>query len=108
MLFNPLSANQISVLWIYQGYEIFDYHAKDIVSNPAANLIRFTLHESHGQDDKFQIVIRKVGSGFVFKSECFDDPEREYPLKFYTSEDEAILYTKIDYDIIYFHLLTNG
>lgn len=106
---DPLLATNIKVCWIdHPDNKIWHFRGKEIVSNPPNHVMRFTLYEPFGQYDDFQVVIRKTAEGYVFKSDCYEDPGKEYPLKLFTSEDGIILYSQDDYDTIYFHLLMNG
>lgn len=63
------------------------------------------LHEIDGFDDDFEVIIRKTKQGVVFRADCYEaDSDREYPLKYFDSADETILFCEDKYEVIYFHV----
>lgn len=107
MSLNLNAVEEIVAVWITKEDGAF-YRYKNvtnsIIKNKKADLIRVTLQESYGNDDNMEVVIRKKGSNYFFKSDAYDDPTIEYKLTKFDSQSETILFIEDEGEIIYFHL----
>ena len=90
--------------------EIYVYEAvpDTVAGNKDAEAIRFELREVEGADENLEVVIqRRNDDSYYFKTDYYEDPEMEYPLKPFTSPDELLLYFNGPEGVVYFHLSSN-
>jgi hypothetical protein len=97
---------QIDVVWAHEGSSyVYRVLPGSQIVNPDSESISFVLREIDGQDKSFEVVIQKKNSAsYIFKTDYYEEPEKEYPLKPFASPDELLFYFKGNEGIAYFHL----
>jgi hypothetical protein len=105
-MINFNSVKKIDVVWAYEGSSyIYQALPTSLRVSQDSNSISFVLREVDGQDQNFEVVIqRKTSGSYMFKTDYYEDPETEYPLKQFTSSDELLFYFKGSEGMAYFHL----
>jgi hypothetical protein len=93
-------------LWAFEGKSyVYEAVPDTLASNQNAQSIRFELREIEDEDENLEVVIQKRKDGsYFFKTDYYDEPEKEYPLKAFTSPDEIIFYSTEIEGVAYFHL----
>lgn len=97
----------IKATWVYdnRGY-VYEIVSETFATNNQLGTLRFVLREVDGEDPNFEIVIqRNDNNHYNFKTDYYDDPTEELPLKTFQSENELILYYDGRHGIAYFHLM---
>ena len=93
-------------MWIYEGLSyMYEPIADSVRTNPKASTVQFKLRELDRDDDDLEVVIHHKNGSYFWKTDYYDEPEKEMPLKAFNSADETLLYFN-DYEKgdIYFHL----
>lgn len=100
------SIKSIDAVWSDDGSSyVYKALPETISGNEQAGSIRFKLREMDGQDDDLEIVIQKRANGsYIFKTDYYERPEHEYPLKTFAAEDELIFHFHGKEGVAYFHL----
>ena len=104
-MFQLGSIKHIKVTWVFED-EVYFYEnvSGSLVSNSKAKTIRFELRELYGEDDNFQVIIKKDEDSYVFKTDYYEDEKLTLGLKEFVGLDEAILYHEGPRGCVYFHL----
>lgn len=100
------SIKRVKVVWAYEGNSYL-YHdlPGSLADNQESESIRFVLQEDEGQDRNLEVVIQKKDNdSYIFKTDYYEEPEKEYPLKTFASPDELLFYFEGNEGIAYFHL----
>ncbi|MEP6850619.1 MAG: hypothetical protein ABI999_17310 [Acidobacteriota bacterium] len=100
------SITSVHAVWTDDGSSyVYEALPESVRGNEDSKSIRFTLREVDGQDDDLEIVIQqKVDGSYTFKTDYYDDPLREYPVKIFVAGDEFISYFRGKEGTVYFHL----
>lgn len=100
------SVKRVDVVWAHEGNSyIYQALAGSITSNQDTESILFALREVDGQDQNLEVVIQKKNSDlYIFKTDYYEEPEKEYPLELFASPDELLFHFKGNEGIVYFHL----
>ncbi len=61
------------------------------------NHFRIVAHPFDAEDDDLELILRKVGGHWTFKSDSFDDISEDYPIAFATTDLGAV-WTDAQYD----------
>jgi hypothetical protein len=98
-------AKEIRASWIYEN-EGYEYSAipDSIVANDSSESVRFELREAEAQDENLEVVIQSKGGTYSFKTDYYQHPQEELPLKKFVSDDELVLFYDGKYGRAYFHL----
>lgn len=99
------TTKNVRVTWVYES-DIYQYESVpgSIVANSKAESIRFELRDVIAEDDNFQVVIQKNGESYTFKSDYYPDADREFPLRLFLGQQEAIFYYEGSEGRVYLHL----
>lgn len=99
----------IKVVWLYEG-EIYLYEnvPRSIVANSKAVSVRFELKDLYEEDDNFEVIIKRDGNSYVFKTDYYEDSGSMFPLRAFVAKDEVIFYHEGSEGHIYFHLYNSG
>jgi len=74
------------------------------LANPKTWSLRFELKEKNGDDENFQVIIRKVEDSYVFKADYVNFEDRDCKLRLFTDLEEMIFYFEDADNRVYFHL----
>lgn len=101
-----LRTKHITVSWVYEGTEGYIYKSVPgtVVSSEETQSLRFELAEKNGDDENFEVIIRKRNGSFILKADHPEMKSREYPLKEYLAPDELVFYLQDENNRAYFHL----
>jgi len=101
-----LGTQHITVSWVYEGTEGFIYESLPgtIIPNEEKQSLRFELSEKNGDDENFEVIIRKCNGVFALKADHSEMKNREYALKQYLGSDELVFYLQDENNRAYFHL----
>ncbi len=100
------SIKRISVLWADDGRS-WQYNAipDSGAASPTSESLRFELRDIDSQDDNLEVVIQQKSDGsYSFKTDYYDEPAREYPLRLFVADDELLFYFNGKEGSAYFHL----
>lgn len=100
------SIRSITAVWSDDGNSyVYKALPETISGSEQASAIRFKLREIDGQDDDLEIVIQENPDGsYIFKTDYYERPEHEYPLKMFAADDEFIFHFHGKEGVAYFHL----
>ena len=101
-----LETREIVVSWVFEDTEGYVYKSVPgtVVSNGTSISLRFELVEKNGDDENFEVIIRKTNGSFHLKSDHPEMKDHEYELKEYVAADELVFYLHDDRNRAYFHL----
>ena len=101
-----LDAKEIMVSWLFEDTEGYVYKnvPGTLVANEQTQSLRFELSEKNGDDDNFEVIIRRGNGSFTLKADHPEMKDREYVLKGYLAPDELVFYLQDDNNRAYFHL----
>lgn len=101
-----LETKEIIVSWVFEDTEGYVYKSVPgtVVSNGTSISLRFELVEKNGDDENFEVIIRKTNGSFHLKSDHPAMEDHEYELKEYVAADELVFYLHDDRNRAYFHL----
>ena len=74
------------------------------MANPSSKSLRFELTERNGDDDNFEVVIRKQNATYILRADHPEIEKREFPLKLYQGSEELVFYLEDSSNRAYFHL----
>lgn len=97
----------VRVRWIDEGGS-YAYVAlpESIAANDDLETIRFVLKEINGDDSNLEVVIQRKDDASHFKTDYYNDPTEELPLKEFDSPDELLFVYDGNHGVAYFHLST--
>jgi hypothetical protein len=100
------STTSVHAVWADDGSSyVYEAVPESVDGNDQSRSIRFNLREIDGQDSDLQVVIQQKSDGsHVFKTDYYEDPEREYPVKQFVAGDELLFYFEGKEGLAYFHL----
>jgi hypothetical protein len=100
------SIGEVRVVWTDDGSSyVYEAVPNSVVAGGTSESIRFELREVDSQDENLEVVIQKKSDdSYVFKTDYYHDPEREYPLRLFVADDELVFYFNGKEGIAYFHL----
>jgi hypothetical protein len=100
------SVKRVSVVWADDGSSyVYEAVPNSVIGNQNSASIRFELREVDGQDENLEVVVQQKNDGsYVFKTDYYENPEREYPLKLFVADDELLFYFNGKEGVAYFHL----
>src|SRR5580765_1729056 len=101
-----LDFREVRVSWIAEGEGyLYELKTDTLIVNKELNCLKFQIQELNREDDDLEIVIQRRSSGaHFFKTDYYESPEEELPLKVFTSKDELILFYDGRYGRAYFHI----
>ena len=94
---------KVRASWIRKG-KGFVYDSIDGSLSTGSDGVRFKLKERDGTDEVLEIVIQSRDGAYFFKTDYYDEPEKELPVKMYTSSDELLFFYRGEKGFAYFHL----
>lgn len=101
-----LSTRHVSVSWVYENTEGYVYEnvSGSIVPNVGTGSLRFELKERNGDDQNFEVIIRKSNGSYVLFADHPEIKNQEFPLTVFLGSDELVFYLEDLANRAYFHL----
>lgn len=101
-----LSTKHVSVSWVYENTEGYVYEnvSGSIVPNVGTGSLRFELKERNGDDQNFEVIIRRSNGSYVLFADHPEIKNQEFPLTVFLGSDELVLYLEDLTNRAYFHL----
>ena len=108
----PSKVETVISYWLTRGdcsFERWDLAPDTLVVNRRNKSIRFGVRAvGPVTADPFEVVIRDTAKGWVFKADCWEEPEMEYPLRVFESPHSVLFVCSDEWDQIYFHVERAG